>query len=110
MKIKININEKVYAYKISARNSKFECCNCDKEVYSKKVTENDYRGKSCLRCLFKYLNRILKKIQDDKIKNKKELKKIKKIDKRIKKEEDSIIKVRDKVKEKYEIELIDLEL
>ncbi len=110
MEIKIKINEKVYINKISEKNSKFKCENCGKEIYGKKVTENDTYERFCLNCLFKYYNRTLKNFQGKIKENKKELKKIKEKGKRIKKEEDGIIKVRNKVKEKYSVDLVALEL
>ena len=115
MKFKIKFRGKVYNDEIGERNLKFECEDCGKEIYGKKVKFRvgvSYE-RWCLKCFVKYYDKRVNEFNKEEKSEEDinaELKKIKEGNKKIGEEKDIIIKIRKEVKEKYAVDLVALEL
>ena len=114
-KCEIRLDGKSITDWISERNLKFECEDCGKEIYGKKVKFRvgvSYES-WCLKCFVKYYDGRINNLNNQK-ENKEDIhikvKKIKERNKRIREEEDIIIRIRNEVKEKYAVDLVALEL
>ena len=91
MKFKIKSNGTWWNDEISEKNSKFKCENCGKEIYGKKGKYDDgYIRILCLKCFVKHYESLF--LQDDT-----EVK-------------ETVGKALKEIKEKYELDLVALEL
>ena len=95
MKFKIKFRGKVYNDEIGERNSNFKCEMCNKEIYGKKGKWEKDGGVEfrCLKCLIGKYGRMCNNERTRK-----------------KEEKESMEKAIKEIKEKYEIDLIALEL